>query len=94
MKRLLLRVVAGLTGTAALIFAALAIAADGAETAPVRRHGESYNESPAPLRHEDHVHQNADGTWASRSLPYAKPFPSREALEEALTEARRLGLIR
>jgi hypothetical protein len=58
-------------------------------------HGEVYREPTANgPRDQDYAQENPDGTWSSRLLPYAKPFSTREALEKALDEARREGVIK
>jgi hypothetical protein len=97
MMRRLLQVLAALTGAAALILAAMALSAD--RTNPMQPNGDVYNQSPThashhdDMRHDD-MQQTEDGTWVSNLLPYAAPFPTKEALEQALAEARRQGLIR
>ena len=102
MMRRLLQVMAALTGAAAVILAAMAIAAD--RTIPTHLHDDADYQSPTHAPHHDESHhdnmhhddmrQTEDGTWVSNLLPYAAPFPTKEALEQALAEARRQGLIR
>jgi hypothetical protein len=86
------KMLAGLAGAAAIV--AVSVAAAAGSPQPADGHYEVPGQPPAAMPSEAAIHQRPDGTWESRLLPFAAPFPTREALEQALADARRAGLIK
>ena len=92
MKRpVVLKVLAGGLAAAALAAVWASTASSSPRVADDRY--EDPTQPPAAMPSEAAMHQRPDGTWESRLLPFAKPFPTKEALERALADARREGLI-
>jgi len=92
MKRsTLVKVLVGGLALAAVV-AVWAATASGSPRATDDRYQDP-TQPPAAMPSEAAMHQRPDGTWESRLLPFAKPFPTKEALERALAEARRQGVI-
>lgn len=92
-RRTLLKVLLGVTGASAVGVVASVAAASGAPK-PVHAPHHGPDAAPMTLPPQTMVYQNPDGTWGSHLLPFARPFPTRAAVERALIEARRKGLFR
>ena len=88
-RRVVLKICAVLTGAATVVMVLVALGDSGHGTPPPVPEHSSMDMPSRPT-----VHQQPDGTWTSPLLPYAGPFASRSALEDALAQARRQGLIR
>ena len=82
--------VAALAGAAAVL-AAAAVASGSPE--PVEPGYQGATQPPAPMPSDAAAQQLPDGTWVSKLLPFAGPFPTRDALDRALAQARDEGLI-
>jgi len=90
-RRTVVTIVAGLVGAAAIVAASVAAASGSPK--PTNDPYQSPAQPPAAMPSEAAIHQRPDGTWESKLLPFATPFPTKEALERALADARRDGLI-
>ncbi|SDS17114.1 hypothetical protein SAMN04488543_1211 [Friedmanniella luteola] len=89
-RRVVTAVVAGVAGAAAAITAAVIASGSPAPAGPPYQDA---SQPPAPMPSGAAAQQLPDGTWVSRLLPFAGPFPTREALDRAVAEAREQGLI-
>jgi hypothetical protein len=88
-SRNVLKILAAVTGASAVCLALVTIASSHPEPAGMPDHSSMVTSTA-----EGSLQRLPDGTWASPLLPYAKPFASKSALEEALAEARKQGVIR
>lgn len=89
--RTIVKVLVGVVGAAAIVAASVAVASGSPQ--PKDDPYDDPTQPPAAMPAESAMHQRPDGTWESKLLPFAKPFPTKEALERALADARRDGLI-